>query len=122
MWHGERVWQDIVPLVALILATWAVAGTQSDLERQREGRVVALDVLCGFANGVSEAGREVILGPEGAPDQDERRKLAEQYTTTITNAVVAQAGAKAESVVNGVGTVDCNRLRVVAKATDRIDE
>jgi hypothetical protein len=30
--------------------------------RQSEGRAIAIDVLCGFSNGVAEAGRKALAG------------------------------------------------------------
>jgi hypothetical protein len=42
------------------------------LQRQQEGRKVAIEVLCGFASAVSDAGRKTIAGSVALPGQTKR--------------------------------------------------
>lgn len=61
-WWVGSAWRNLIPIVALALATYAVAGLQSDVDQQRTGRRVAINVLCGFGNGTAAAGRETLRG------------------------------------------------------------
>jgi hypothetical protein len=87
--------------------------------RQAEGRAVAIDVLCGFGNGVAEAGRKALAGElvgqhpaNGLPPEAQR-----DYVATITSTLLAEAGIRAQGVLEPNGEVNCARLRVAAKAT-----
>jgi hypothetical protein len=87
--------------------------------RQAEGRAVAIDVLCGFGNGVAEAGRKALAGElqgqhsaNGLPAEAQR-----DYVATITSTLLAEAGISAQGVLEPNGEVNCARLRVAAKAT-----
>ena len=78
-WH--HLWRDFVPLVALIIAAFAVIGLEDKVdqqavdsrvakaeartakqlaETQQDGRRVALGVTCGALRGVEDAGRLVL--------------------------------------------------------------
>jgi hypothetical protein len=87
--------------------------------RQSEGRAIAIDVLCGFSNGVAEAGRKALAGE--LQGQDSARGLPPEaqrdYVATITSTLLAEAGIRAQGVLEPNGEVDCGRLRVAAKAT-----
>lgn len=121
---GWRFWcawlyRMIVPAVAIAIAALAVARTQSDVERQREGRAIAVKVLCGFGNGVAEAGRKALAGElrGQSPRQGLPREAQTDYVRTITSTLLAEAGITAKDVVQPNGQIDCPRLRVVAKTT-----
>jgi hypothetical protein len=122
-WRYWTAWcyRMLVPAVAVVIAAIAVARTQGDVQRQKEGRAIAIDVLCGFGNGVAEAGRKALAGE--LRGQDSRQGLPEEaqrdYVGTITSTLLAEAGITARDVVQPDGTVACDRLRVVAKATHR---
>jgi hypothetical protein len=86
--------------------------------RQAEGRAVAIDVLCGFGNGVAEAGRKALAGElvgqhsaNGLPAESQR-----DYVATITSTLLAEAGISARDVVQVNGTINCPKLRVAARA------
>jgi hypothetical protein len=86
--------------------------------RQKEGRAVAIDVLCGFGNGVAEAGRKALAGEligqsaaRGLPVESQR-----DYVGTITSTLLAEAGINARDVIRPDGQVDCEKLRAAAKA------
>ena len=126
LWHAERVWQDVVPLIALVLAAIAVFGNQSDLERQKEGRGIAINVLCSVSNGTVDAGRLILTDklpgtePYRQPRSAAQRKAADAYAKSygrvISEAVVAQAGVRADDVIRKDGTVDCDALKRAALA------
>jgi hypothetical protein len=87
--------------------------------RQAEGRSIAIDVLCGFGNGVAEAGRKALAGElqgqdsaHGLPPDAQR-----DYVATITSTLLAEAGIRAQGVLEPNGEVNCARLRIAAKAT-----
>lgn len=128
------LWEHLVPLLALALAAWAVTSVQgkadraeSKFDQQREGRRVAIDVLCGGLYGVERAGRLTLLdqlpspAPQGRRQTDAQQKIrmlyAESYARVITEAVVDQAGVDLRSVLRPDGLVDCDRLRKAAQAT-----
>jgi hypothetical protein len=46
--------------------------TAETLARQQEGRKVAIEVLCGFASAVSDAGRKTIAGSVALPGRTKR--------------------------------------------------
>jgi hypothetical protein len=118
-------WRDVAPLVAVVVAGvavfaagFSVLNTQSDVERQKEGRAIAVDVLCGFGNGVAEAGRKALAGElagqrggRGLPASAQR-----DYVQTITSTLLAEAGINARDVIRPDGQVDCSRLRRAARA------
>lgn len=46
VWYGERVWQDVVPLIALVLAGIAVAGHSSTLDNIESEGAERRDQTC----------------------------------------------------------------------------
>jgi hypothetical protein len=129
LWYGERVWQDLIPLVALVLAAIAVFGTQSDVERQREGRGIAINVLCGVSNGIVDAGREILTDtlpgtehyqrPHSALEKSRAQAYADSYARVISFSVAQQAGVQAEGVLRHDGTIDCDALSRAAQTRPR---
>lgn len=132
-----RVWQNVVPLICIAIAAYAVLGVESKQDRQREGRAVSVDVTCGFANGLAEAVTQVFRSPFlgqqtpqqmlyqrnleklGAPSIEERRVAAiaqaREFARTISESVADEAGAEVARVVNAKdGTLNCTVLRKVA--------
>lgn len=91
--------------------------------RQQEGRAIAVDVLCGFSNGVSDGGRRALAGRlRGmSPRRGVPAEAQADYVAIITQRLIDQAGVKAADVLipNGpnAGLIDCGRLRRAAKAT-----
>jgi hypothetical protein len=100
------------------------------LAQQREGRRVAIGVLCGGLQAVIDAGRAQIvttiqpprfrrnLERLGLPDAKTRRRVAEKaaeaYATAIARATEKQSGV--EGVVDEGGNLRCDRLVVRAHA------
>jgi hypothetical protein len=131
LWKLDWVWRRIVPVIALIMALVAIIGmqgkvdaTQSQVDAQREGRKVAVEVLCGGLYGVQEAGRLILLDdlPEPAPegsqisDQDRavRELYAQAYALVISKRVLEQAGASGKEVLRQNSTIDCDELKRLA--------
>lgn len=111
------IWRNGIPLLALGLAALAVTGTQSDVDRQREGREVAVDVLCGGLSGVADAGKRTLEGRlPGLPGPGVPR-ASEAYARIISLSVIKQAGVEARDVLNRDGTINCERLKVAAKTS-----
>lgn len=99
---------------------------------QASGRAVAIDALCGAVSGVVDAGRETITGAAAAPDTDFTRALeklgypprkirkaaavvaAREYGRSIAKAV--EDATHREGLSRKDGTLDCSRLKSVAKA------
>lgn len=131
IWHGERIWQDVIPLLAIVLAWIAVSGTETEQDRQKEGRGIAIDVLCGGLYGVEKAGEYILTGTlpgteDLQPPPTEREKAvakiyATAYSTVISQAVVKQAGVTGKHILNEDGTIDCDELKKAARAAD-LDE
>lgn len=138
-WAGA-LWRNLVPLVALGLAVWAVAGTQRDVintrqlaESQREGRAVAIDILCGFGNGVEAAGKATLTAPIEPPEfrrslerlglppaearEQQQQQAAQAYARSISESVANQVGRGiADDVIKRDGSLDCRVLRKAARA------
>lgn len=130
-WRAERVWQDVVPLIALGLAFYAVLHVESKATRNRQflvqqaqGRKVAIDVLCGGVLGVERAGILTLQGKLldtrrlGMTGQERRlrERASLSYAKIISRAVVRQAGIGSHAVLRPDGTLDCAKLRVAAKS------
>lgn len=115
----------VVALVALGLAWTRVDRAEFKAERaaqiarsQREGRTVAVDVLCGGVAGIEDAGTQALQGKlEGQNGHGLPQRAIDDYVRTISRAVSRQAGVDARRVLKANGTIDCDRLRVAARAT-----
>lgn len=134
LWRVDWVWRRVVPVIAIVLALVAILGlrgkvdrTQSQVDAQREGRRVALEVICGALYGVEEAGRLILLGelPPPAPptphvsreERDLRDRYARSYTSVINLRVLEAARIRGKQVFREDGTLDCDKLKDVAQAT-----
>jgi hypothetical protein len=128
MWRVDWAWRRLVPLIALALACYAVVGlsgkvdkTTDALQRQKDGRRVALEVICGSIKGVEDAGRRILTGtlpppasmppPRSARERRLASQYAEAYSRVISESVLAQAGAKATGVLKADGSLDCDALK-----------
>jgi hypothetical protein len=125
---SRGMWLATCLTIGVVLAGFTVLWTSAAVDshdaktaatRQTEGRAVAIDVLCGFGNGVAEAGRKALAGElvgqhqaNGLPPEAQR-----DYVATITSTLLAEAGISAQGVLEPNGEVNCARLRVAAKAT-----
>ena len=97
-----------------------LATTQSD------GRRVSLGVTCGALRGVEDAGRAVLTGtlpgterfrePTSEREQRIREVFARAYNRVITDRIVKEAGVAGEKVIEPNGSVNCEKLREVARA------
>jgi hypothetical protein len=123
---------DFLALFATGLAVWAVHDAQRTLDRVQEGRRTSLSVTCGAVSAISEAGRATITGGQsfpprfeafleahGFPSAGERKAQAQiaanAYVQSISNGVQAQVGPIGQSLVNRNGTLNCGRLRKIAR-------
>jgi hypothetical protein len=88
--------------------------------RQQEGRAIAIDVLCGGNNGVAVAGRKVLAGElpgqqgPGLPEETQRA-----YVNEIASSVLQVAGIRTQGVLQPDGRINCQRLRIAARATHK---
>jgi hypothetical protein len=129
-----------VPLLALIIAAVAVFGVEQKVdqaavnatvakqlaESQSQGRRIALGVTCGALRGVEDAGRAVITQrlpgterfypPASRREERMRAEIARAYNRVITDRIVMEAGANGAEVIEPNGSVNCDRLREVARA------
>lgn len=135
--HGWRYWLPwlytrTLPLVCLVVAFAALGLALTRVDRaefkaeraqqaarnQREGRAVAVDVLCGGVAGIEDAGTQALQGKlEGQNGQGLPQRAIDDYVGTISRAVSRQAGVDARRVLKPNGTISCDRLRVAARAT-----
>jgi hypothetical protein len=123
---------DFLALLATGLAVWAVHDSQNTLDQVQEGRRTSLSVTCGAVSALSEAGRQTItaaqsfppkfeafLEAHGFPTSAERKAQAQlaanAYVQAISNGVQAQVGPIGQSIVNRDGTLNCKRLRQLAR-------
>lgn len=106
---------------------------QTDVQRQVAGRRVAISVICGFANGVADAGRQAISTPRllpprleqlferyGYPTFKQRQRaahaFADAYARRIAQAVAKEAGAQYRDLVRADGSLNCAVLKRVARS------
>jgi hypothetical protein len=95
-------------------------------ETQSNGRRISLGVTCGALRGVEDAGRLVLTNrlpgterfvmPSSARERRIRRIFARAYNRVITDRIVQEAGVDGERVIEPNGSVNCERLREVARA------
>lgn len=141
----RHLWRDFMPLLALGIASIAVFSAENKADdaavnsriakatalNQAEGRRIAVSVLCGFGNGVEQAGKATLSAPImpirfrrelerlGLPSDAVRLRGAkaagEAYARSISNSVVEQAGADAKAVIKPDGSLNCSALQGVAK-------
>lgn len=115
-----------VGLVGALTIGLGVLGNNGELERQREGRRIAVNVTCGAISAVIDAGRATITGgaaglpPElasfleahGYPPAAERRRqaleAASTYARSIAKAVERASGR--DDLVQPNGRLRCERL------------
>lgn len=148
LWRFERVWQDAVPLFAIVVAFIAVLGVEDKVDKvdafqqqQVEGRRIAIDVICGGVYGVELAGRSVITqrlpngrrfpgAPPGPPSAEElrlRASAAKVYNRIISEAVIAQVGPQDGAdwdpgdLLNSDGTIDCEAVQVVSRSMPAVE-
>jgi hypothetical protein len=143
-WH--HIWRDFVPLLALIIAAYAVFGVEDKADKagvkaavaaqvtssQVEGRRTAVAITCGAVSAVIESGRASILAGVQLPPKLERRLVSYGYPTKPERVVAARKAANAyslgiasavekESGVQGIvrrdGSLDCGLLLKAARAT-----
>lgn len=102
----------------------------TQIQIQNQGRAVAIDVLCGGIAGVETAGRKILTDtlplPPGIPRQPRSRRerrinrsYARAYARVISDAVVSQIKSPRfdpKTVLRRDGTIDCDELRVQARA------
>ena len=105
----------------------AEASTAKKLaQTQSEGRRIALGVTCGALRGVEDAGRLVLTNklpgterfvpPSTRREQRIREIFARSYNRVITDRIVKEAGVVGAEVIEPNGSVNCERLREVARA------
>lgn len=124
----------LICLVVTLVVSATTLRNREDLLDQKAGRAVALDVTCGAASAVIEAGRRTITGSSVARDPktgkvDQKRELAlrklgfpplkvrerhaaeaaAEYAREIARRVEEQSGRR--GLVRKDGALDCGRLK-----------
>jgi hypothetical protein len=120
------LWLATCLVIGLVLAVFTVLWTSAAVDshdaktataRQAEGRRVAVDVLCGGVSGVEDAGKQALNGTlEGLHGRGVPASATRDYVSTISSAVIKQAGVDARKVLRADGQIDCDKLRVAAAA------
>jgi hypothetical protein len=142
-WH--HIWRDLVPLLALVIAAYAVLGVERKVDQaavdatvakrvavsQSEGRRIAIGITCGAVSSVIEAGRATILAGVQLPPRLERRLVSYGYPPRAKRIAAARQSAQQysagianavekESGVQGIvrenGTLDCVKVKQASRA------
>lgn len=124
---------SVIALVAALVISLGVLGTNDKVEQQRAGRNIALAVNCGALSAVIDAGRATITGggilpPEleqflerhGYPPKDVRdaqaKAAANAYGNRIADAVQRTSGL--EGIVRADGGLNCKALAEYTAAAE----
>lgn len=133
----KRIYRDIwLAVITGFTVLALIASGEAVLEIQ-QGRRSGTEFTCAISGAVSIAGREVVedsakqpvppkaeafLRGLGYPSRPERelgaKNLGKQYIEKITERLEEKAhipSTEAEQIINKDGTVDCQRLKVLAK-------
>lgn len=127
------LWTALKTPVAVDNARRAVTNSNVAVRRQAEGRKAAIQIICGVASAIIDAGRATIVGSEGQgvprrlalnlerlgyPPKHVRekqaRRAARSYAQSIAERVREVADGKATGVVRNDGSLNCRRLLVVS--------
>ena len=110
----SRAYRDIWLLVVTILVLFAVSSVESDVERQREGRELALRANCGFNQAIIDGGRLIIS--QSTEDED----FANQYVEYIAASVTESSGI--DNIIDpDTAQIDCDRLAQLANVNETAD-
>jgi hypothetical protein len=128
-WYRD-VW--LVAVTVLVAASLTVEAKRTS--EIQEGRRTTLSISCAVSAAVVKAGRviivssskqglppklELFLEQHGLPPKKLREqgaaRSAESYTSGINQEIVNVSGVKAAQVLNKDGTLNCNKLRTLAK-------
>ena len=67
-WYVLRDWyRDLVPVLSVVIASIALIGLENKVERNREGRKIALQVVCAVASTQNEGARTILLASAALP-------------------------------------------------------
>lgn len=120
------MWLATCLIIGVLFAAFTVLWTHTAIRaqqakdvatRQIEGRRVAIDVLCGGLSGVEDAGKQALNGTlEGLHGRGVPDSAIRDYVSTISTAVILQAGVDARKVLKPDGQIDCDKLREAARA------
>jgi len=121
-WVSEH-WKTVVVSIAffylLLVVTSQVDENRSRLDRQAEGRRIAVDVLCGLGSGVAKAGSLTFSGElpgiRGKPNPTAQKAYADVIVASVAN----EAGVEARGLVLSDGSIDCDELSRRANAAAR---
>jgi hypothetical protein len=125
---ARDLWQVLVTGLVLI----SLSSFQSASDRQREGRKVAIQAICGFQNATIKAGRAQLLSsaavgsprfernlerlgyPPRAVREVAAKKAADAYSQTIIRAVANSTNTT--GLVQKDGTLNCRALLGASQA------
>lgn len=124
----------VVAAIGLKSASHAGRQARSAVQKIEVGRRAGTKVTCAISTAVIHAGKSLIeesarqplpatleafLLPHGYPARKDREAgaeiLGEVYTQRITAGIIAAVGVKGVEVLNADGTVNCERLRQLAR-------
>lgn len=111
-WGLPNPVRDAMLILSLVFWLMSVTSQTSTLARQREGRRVAIEVLCGAQQGVIDAGRDQLLSFG-------QRRAARRYAVLVARGIEREAQTR--GLVNvRTGRLRCQRLvKSSAAATSR---
>lgn len=132
---GLPAWvRDLCTLALIVMVVLTLTGQDSTLDRQREGRKLAIEAICGVQRAVISAGQAQLrsganiqpprfernLEQLGYPSKAQRQKAAEAaargYARSIAEAVQRESGVKG-LVDERTGSLHCTRLVKASGAT-----
>lgn len=118
-WIGEH-WKTIVASLVcfylILVISNQVDENRARLDRQVEGRRVAVDVLCGLGSGVAKAGALTFSGKLPGLRGAGNPTAQAAYVDVIVASVADEAGVEARGLVLADGSIDCGLLRKRADA------
>jgi hypothetical protein len=130
----ERWYRDVWLFIITLMVLGALLTITDTVNEVQEGRRAATGISCAVSSATVTAGHDVIVSSAeqamppklekflmhlGVPGhktrESEAKLLAKTYANSIESAVIAAAGAQAKQVVNKDGTLNCNKLRELAR-------
>lgn len=125
---GENWYRDVILCVVCIFVFISLNNSDGAIDRVREGRALAIRVMCGATNATINAGRAQITGGSaGVPDklasfleahgyppkglrEKQAKVAANLYAQSISKGVLKTTGGEARGLVDPTGALRCDKL------------
>lgn len=133
-WLRENWYRDLWLFLVTVLVVVALSSIHAQTNEIQAGRRNTSGISCAVSAAVVKAGRviivssseqglpprlEMFLEEHGLPPKAVRDKAAQQsaksYTAGINAEIVKVSGVDAQKVLNPDGTLNCNKLRELAR-------